>query len=167
METSLSFCTPYLLDIDWVVILSECRGKLYFGKQTNHRILRAQGLDQFRRDGATIKPKSIMRKAKQDKKGSPPKGILKVTRPSCSASRVSTECTTAQCCSQSAIAFTQRQMRDIESLAMKLTTELKSMKDIVKRKLHLESEASAASPARENADEVCYCTTSWLSLNEF
>ncbi|XWS25742.1 hypothetical protein CRYUN_Cryun27aG0093600 [Craigia yunnanensis] len=67
---------------------------------------------------------------------------------------VSGACTTVQCCSQSVIAFTQRQMRDIESLAAKLTTELKLMKDIVKGKLHLESEVSAASSAKENADEV-------------
>ncbi|XWS24342.1 hypothetical protein CRYUN_Cryun28dG0093100 [Craigia yunnanensis] len=130
----------------------QCRGKLYFGKQTNQRILRAQGLEQFRRDGATIKPKSIMRKAKQDKKGSPPKGILKVNCPSCSVPRVSTACITVQRCSQSAIAFSQRQMRDIETLATKLTTELKSMKDIVKGKLH--SESSAATAAKENAEEV-------------
>ncbi|XVE69910.1 hypothetical protein DITRI_Ditri10aG0029500 [Diplodiscus trichospermus] len=125
----------------------QCRGKLYFGKHTNHRILRAQGLDQLWRDGVSIKPKSIMRKAKQDKKGSSPKGILKVTHPSCS-------CTTVQRCSKSVIAFTQRQMRDTESLATKLTTELKSMKDILKGKLHSESEASAVTSARENADEV-------------
>ncbi|XVE94734.1 hypothetical protein REPUB_Repub02eG0034600 [Reevesia pubescens] len=132
----------------------EFKGKLYFLKQTNHRILRAQGLDQFRRDGATIKPKSIMRKAKQDKKGSPPKGILKLTHTSRSVPRVSSAYTAVQRCSQSAIAFTQRQMHDIESLATKLTTELKSMKDIVKGKLHLESEASAATAAKEDADEV-------------
>ncbi|XP_022768944.1 uncharacterized protein LOC111312695 [Durio zibethinus] len=132
----------------------QCRGKLYFGKQTNHRILRAQGLDWFRRDGATITPKSIMGKAKQDKKVSPPKGILKVTHPSRSVQCVSGACTTVQRCSQSAIAFTQRQMRDIESLATKLTTELKSMKDIVKGKLHLELEAPVATAAKENADEV-------------
>ncbi|KAK6256715.1 hypothetical protein QUC31_000174 [Theobroma cacao] len=129
----------------------QCRGKLYFGKQTNHRILRAQGLDQFRRDGTTVSPKSIMRKEKHNKKGSPPKGILKVTHPSRSP-RVSTASPTVQRFSQSAIAFSQRQMRDIESLATKLTTELKSMKDIVKGKLH--SEASPATSAEENADEV-------------
>ncbi|GMJ15394.1 hypothetical protein HRI_005208600 [Hibiscus trionum] len=132
----------------------QCRGKLYFGKQTNHRILRAQGLDQFGRDGATIKPKPFMRKVKQDKRGSPTKGILKVTHLSGSVPQVSSSCTTAQRCSQSAIAFTQRQMRDIESLATKLTTELKSMKDIVMGKLHSELEASAATVIKENANEV-------------
>ncbi|KAK8601259.1 hypothetical protein V6N13_059017 [Hibiscus sabdariffa] len=131
----------------------QCRGKLYFGKQTNHRILRAQRIDQFGRDGATIKPKPFMRKVKQDKKGSPPKGILKVTHLSGSV-QVSSSCSTVQRCSQSAIAFTQRQMRDIESLATKLTTELKSMKDIVMGKLHSELEASAATTVKENANEV-------------
>ncbi|KAH1057905.1 hypothetical protein J1N35_035970 [Gossypium stocksii] len=128
----------------------QCRGKLYFGKQTNHRMLKAQGLDQLGRDGATIKPKPFMRRAKQDKKGSPPKGILKV-HPSRTAPHVSSACTTLQRCSQSAIAFTQRQMRDIESLATKLTTELKSMKDIVLGQLQPELDTTAAT---ENADEV-------------
>ncbi|KAA3476380.1 Endoribonuclease Dicer-like protein [Gossypium australe] len=128
----------------------QCRGKLYFGKQTIHRMLKAQGLDQLGRDGATIKPKPFMRRAKQDKKGSPPKGILKV-HPSRTAPHVSSACTTLQRCSQSAIAFTQRQMRDIESLATKLTTELKSMKDIVLGQLQPELDTTAAT---ENADEV-------------
>ncbi|XWS14593.1 hypothetical protein CRYUN_Cryun35bG0023100 [Craigia yunnanensis] len=133
----------------------QCRGKLYFGKQTNHKILRAQGLYQFRKDGATIKPKSIMRKAKQDKKGSPHKGILKVTHPSRSVPHVSNACITVQRCSQSAIAFSQRQMQDIETLATKLTTELKSMKDIVKGKLHSEASTATATATKENAEEVC------------
>lgn len=133
------------------MIISECRGKLYFGKQTNHRILKAEGLDQLGRDGATIKPKPFMKKAKQEKKGSPPKGILKV-HPSRTVPHVSSACTTLQRCSQSAIAFTQRQMRDIESLATKLTTELKSMKDIMLGQLQPDFDATAAT---ENADEVC------------
>ncbi|KAK8696218.1 hypothetical protein V6N13_001355 [Hibiscus sabdariffa] len=60
----------------------ECRERLYFGNQTNHRILRAQRLDQFGRDGTTFNPKPFIRKAKQNKKGSPIKGILRVTHPS-------------------------------------------------------------------------------------
>ncbi|XVE56021.1 hypothetical protein DITRI_Ditri03aG0203700 [Diplodiscus trichospermus] len=130
----------------------KCRGKLYFGKQTNHRILKAQGLNQFRIDGATIKPQPIMIKEKQDKKWSPPKGILKVTHPSRSVPHVSPACTTVQHCSQSAITFSQRQMLDIETLATRLTRELKSMKDIMKGKLQWE--ASAATAAKENAEEV-------------
>ncbi|OMO87614.1 hypothetical protein CCACVL1_08888 [Corchorus capsularis] len=132
----------------------QCRKKLFFGKQTNHRILKAQGLDQIRREETTINPnpKSIMRKTKHKKKGSPPKGILKVTHPSRSVPHVGTAPTILQRCSQSAIAFSQRQMRDIESLATKLTTELTSMKEIAKGRLHCE--ASAAT--KENADEVCY-----------
>ncbi|KAG8499069.1 hypothetical protein CXB51_005479 [Gossypium anomalum] len=92
-------------------------------------------------DGVAIKPTSTMRKAKQDKKESPMKGSLKCTYP-------------PQCRSQSVIAFTQRQMQDFQSLAMKLTTELKSMKKLVKGKFQSESEASVATSANENADEV-------------
>ncbi|XP_039033199.1 uncharacterized protein LOC120169040 [Hibiscus syriacus] len=128
----------------------QCRGKLYFGRQTNHRILIAQRLDQFGRDGATIKPKPFTRKAKQDKKGSPPKGILKGTHLSGSVPHVSSACTTAQLCSQSAISFTQRQMRDIESLATK-PTELKSMKVLIR--IAVESATKAEETARK-----------WLSM---
>ncbi|MFQ6667366.1 hypothetical protein Gotur_033411 [Gossypium turneri] len=113
----------------------------YRGKQSHHRTLRAQGLDHFWKDGVAIKPTSTMRKAKQDKKESPMKGSLKGTYP-------------PQCRSQSVIAFTQRQMQDFQSLAMKLTTELKSMKNLVKGKCQSESEASVATSANENADEV-------------
>lgn len=136
-----------LLDTHWVVILSE-----YRGKQSNHRTLRAQGLDHIWKDGVAIKPTSTMRKAKQDKKESPMKGILKGTYP-------------PQCRSRSVIAFTQRQMQDFQSLAMKLTTELKSMKDLVKGKFQSESEASVATSANENADEVSYFTT-FLDITE-
>ncbi|MBA0555946.1 hypothetical protein Golob_026091 [Gossypium lobatum] len=98
-------------------------------------------LDHIWKGGVAIKPTSTMRKAKQDKKESPMKGSLKGTYP-------------PQCRSQSVIAFTQRQMQDFQSLAMKLTTELKSMKNLVKGKFQSESEASVATSANENADEV-------------
>ncbi|TYI35775.1 hypothetical protein ES332_A03G099400v1 [Gossypium tomentosum] len=113
----------------------------YRGKQSHHRTSRAQGLDHIWKDGVAIKPTSTMRKAKQDKKESPIKGSLKGTYP-------------PQCRSQSVIAFTQQQMQDFQSLAMKLTTELKSMKNLVKGKFQSESEASIATSANENADEV-------------
>ncbi|GFQ01786.1 hypothetical protein PHJA_002322500 [Phtheirospermum japonicum] len=52
---------------------------------------------------------------------------------------LSTECTSIQGCSESAIAFSQRQMQDMESLAFKLMDELESMKGIVEQKLLFEA----------------------------
>ncbi|KAK9271349.1 hypothetical protein L1049_026939 [Liquidambar formosana] len=43
-------------------------------------------------------------------------------------------------------------MHDIESLAMKLTTELKSMKDIVAETLH--ADAVPATSLKDNVDEI-------------
>ncbi|KAL0351886.1 UNVERIFIED_CONTAM: hypothetical protein Scaly_1577300 [Sesamum calycinum] len=57
-----------------------------------------------------------------------------------------------QGCSESAIAFSQRQMHDMESLAVKLIDELKSMKDIVEQKLLFEAYRSIS--LKNNADEV-------------
>ncbi|KAL0314714.1 UNVERIFIED_CONTAM: hypothetical protein Sangu_2315800 [Sesamum angustifolium] len=56
-----------------------------------------------------------------------------------------------QGCSESAIAFSQRQMHDMESLAVKLIDELKSMKDIVEQKLLFEAYRSIS--LKNNADE--------------
>lgn len=57
-----------------------------------------------------------------------------------------------QNCSDSAIAFTQRQMQDIEGLALKLTNQLKSMKAIVEDRLHVEG--NRATNFKFNTNEV-------------
>ncbi|GLT45884.1 hypothetical protein SLA2020_196830 [Shorea laevis] len=139
----------------------ECRGKLYFAKQTNHRILRAQGLEQFSRAVAT----PILSKPKHGK------GILKVPHLPRSVPQP-TSCMSTQSCSENAIAFSQRQMHDIESLATKLTKELKSMKDIMKVRLQLEDTAAPALKqntdemkiAIENAERAEETTIRWLSI---
>ncbi|GLU04415.1 hypothetical protein SLE2022_215650 [Rubroshorea leprosula] len=139
----------------------ECRGKLYFAKQTSHRILRAEGLEQFSRAVAT----SIMSKPKHGK------GILKVPHLPCSVPQP-TSCMSTQSCSENAIAFSQRQMHDIESLATKLTKELKSMKDIMKVRLQLEDTTAPALKqntdemkiAIDNAERAEETTIRWLSI---
>ncbi|KAG7029375.1 hypothetical protein SDJN02_07713, partial [Cucurbita argyrosperma subsp. argyrosperma] len=60
--------------------------------------------------------------------------------------------TAVQNCSDSAIAFTQRQMQDIECLALKLTNQLTSMKAIVDDRLHVEG--NQATSFKFNTDEV-------------
>ncbi|KAK6115823.1 hypothetical protein DH2020_008092 [Rehmannia glutinosa] len=64
---------------------------------------------------------------------------------------LSTECTSIQGCSESAIAFSQRQMQDMESLAMKLMDELESMKGVVEQKLLFEAYRNVS--LKSDADE--------------
>ncbi|KAL3372087.1 hypothetical protein AABB24_008566 [Solanum stoloniferum] len=110
-----------------------------------------------------IGPKQISRRLKIGKRSSPPKGnLVKRSSPlkgnlegprlSRSLPQLSTGCTSIKRCSESAIAFSQRQMHDIESLASKLMNELKSMKDMVEDKLLFE--AYRASSLKNDADEV-------------
>lgn len=54
--------------------------------------------------------------------------------------------------SESAIAFSQRQMQDIENLVVKLMTELKSVKEIAEEASH--SGAYLSTQSKYDADEV-------------
>ncbi|KAL6527427.1 hypothetical protein OROGR_016517 [Orobanche gracilis] len=65
---------------------------------------------------------------------------------------LTTECTSIQGCSQSAIAFSERQMQDMESLAFKLMDELESMKCMVEQKLLFEAYRNVS--LKSDADEV-------------
>lgn len=98
-----------------------------------------------------INPRQILKKS-QNCKASLPKGNLEGPRFSRTLPNFSTGCSTKGC-SESAIAFSQRQMHDIESLAMKLMNELKSMKDIVEEKLLFEAYRNTA--LKNDAEEVC------------
>ena len=103
----------------------ECRGKLYYGEHTDKN--GAEGLNDIMRPGFTDNPNKVSITPKTFKRGSHPKGIFKsASRP---ANRLG--CNSVQSCSKSAIAFSKQQMHDVECLTMKLTRELKSMKDIV------------------------------------
>ncbi|KAL3514625.1 hypothetical protein ACH5RR_027342 [Cinchona calisaya] len=118
-----------------------------------------------------LSPSQIQRKAKYERT-SPPKGNLEGPCLSRSLPRVTTGCTSVQDCSESAIAFSQRQMHDIESLAMKLMSELKSMKDIVEDKLlfeayrnvSLKNDADEVKTAIANAIKAEELARKWLSM---
>lgn len=108
---------------------------------------------------AVIAPKKILKKPKHNKKGAshkrrnPPIGrvggpLLTRLPPDICNGRTSTEV-----CQERAIAFSQRQMQDIESIAVKLMTELKSIKDIAEEKLL--NEAYRCTSMKDDADEVC------------
>ncbi|TMW97654.1 hypothetical protein EJD97_005192 [Solanum chilense] len=130
-----------------------------------------------------IGPKQISRRLKIGKRSSPPKGnLVKRSSPlksnlegprlSRSLPQLSTGCTSMKRCSESAIAFSQRQMHDIESLASKLMNELKSMKDMVEDKLlfeayrtsSLKNDADEVKNAIKSATKVEETTRKWLSM---
>ncbi|KAK4434515.1 hypothetical protein Salat_0614300 [Sesamum alatum] len=93
-----------------------------------------------------ISSRDIIKKSKNAKVN------LESTRFSRTLPNLGAGCTSIQGCSESAIAFAQRQMQDMESLSVKLMNELKSMKDIVEQKLLYEAYRSAS--LRSDADEV-------------
>ncbi|KAI3460314.1 hypothetical protein Pfo_016977 [Paulownia fortunei] len=86
--------------------------------------------------------------------------------------KLSTGCKSIQGCSESAIAFSQRQMQDMESLAVKLMNELKSMKGIVEQKLlfeayrnvSLKSDADEVKSAINSATKMEETAQKWLSM---
>ncbi|KMT19352.1 hypothetical protein BVRB_1g013540 [Beta vulgaris subsp. vulgaris] len=81
-------------------------------------------------------------------------------------------CSTSQSCSQNAIAFSKQQMVDSERLAIKLLSELQSMKEMVVDTLHSDPRtcttsrynADKARVAVENAKKVEETTKRWLSM---
>ncbi|KAL5845071.1 hypothetical protein ACOSQ4_011029 [Xanthoceras sorbifolium] len=151
---------------------SGCRGKLWFGNQTENTVVKAEGCYKMRRAGVSNNMKQVPSKPKYDKKGSHSKGILKGPHLSSAVPSLSTRCTSSGSLSQSAIAFSQWQMQDIESLATKLTGELSSMKDIVNELLHVQ--AFPATSLKHNMDKVTVAiknatkaeetTRRWLSI---
>lgn len=154
--------------------ISECKEKLTFaGHEDSDRSCLADASTSKDSERSPrpnqakvfIGPKQISRRLKIGKRSSPPKGnLVKRSSPlksnlegprlSRSLPQLSTGCTSMKRCSESAIAFSQRQMHDIESLASKLMNELKSMKDMVEDKLLFE--AYRTSSLKNDADEVFY-----------
>ncbi|XP_068328274.1 uncharacterized protein [Pyrus communis] len=128
-----------------------CKANLCFGKQTERTICGAQGPDQIKRAKLSIKVQNNLN-PKNEKINSHPKGIPKASKVSATPPRFTTGCTSIRTCSESAIAFSQRQMQDIESLATKLTNELQTMKEIAEERLL--PEVYHATPLKYNANEV-------------
>ncbi|XP_019175065.1 PREDICTED: uncharacterized protein LOC109170410 [Ipomoea nil] len=120
-----------------------------------------------------IKRKDIAKRLKIiSQKGSPNKSNSDNPQFSRSLPQFSTGCTSIDSCSESAIAFSQRQMHDFESLTMKLMDELKSMKEMVEEKLlfeayrnaYLKNEADEVRNALNNTKKVEETAKKWLSL---
>ncbi|KAF5468456.1 hypothetical protein F2P56_012606 [Juglans regia] len=147
----------------------KCTGEFYIGKNNFSSV---EGPNQIREDEFSIKPRQIIRKQRSSKRGFPPKAVHKAPYLSYTVPRFSTGCTSIQSCTQSAIEFSQQQMKDFECLAMKLTKELQSMKDILEERLlpedcpalSLKYKVDRARMAINNATKVEESTRRWLSM---
>lgn len=145
--------STFCVDFYWVIMISECRGKLYFSEQTDKKNDTAEALNGISGARFIDNPHKVdIDPNKTFKKGVHPKGILKSPRPSFPTARLSTGCSSMRSCSKSAIAFSMQQIREAECLAMKLTKELKLMKDIVDEMLR--SEFCLNTPLRCKVDKV-------------
>ncbi|XP_042046720.1 uncharacterized protein LOC121792724 isoform X1 [Salvia splendens] len=111
------------------------------GKTVKHRL-----------PGQVSQRKFVISPRRISKRSQIVKGNLEGPRFSRALPNLSTGCTSVQGCSESAVAFSQRQMQDMESVALKLMNELKFMKDIVEQKLLFEAYRNAS--LKNDADEV-------------
>lgn len=142
------------------VIISACKGKLCFGKQAVNTNLGAEWQpNQIRRPKFAITPQTI-RNPKNEKISSHHRAIPKSSNGSSTPPpRFTTGCTSIRTCSDSAIAFSQRQMHDIECITTKLTNELQILKEIAEERLV--SGPYPTTSLKYNADEVCFFTYFW------
>ncbi|KAK9129921.1 hypothetical protein Sjap_010408 [Stephania japonica] len=129
------------------------------------------GLNEFE---VTLSPTKVAKKSKNHRNGPPqsvPKGILKASR-SFLVPHEGGDSPFIHSSAHKAIAFSQRQMHDIDCLAMKLLNELKFMKEIVEETWF--SNEHSSMPSRytsdelrltiENAAKVEETTKKWLSM---
>ncbi|GAA0148879.1 hypothetical protein LIER_08199 [Lithospermum erythrorhizon] len=142
----------------------KCKEKLFLEKTESSPPIARSNIETAKRAENDAKPEQlnqrknfissshIVQKARSEKRGSPPKHNLEQPCYSRSLPSINTGCTSVKSCSKGAIAFSQRQMHDADSLAGKLLNELKSMKEIIEQKLLLNSCRNLSS--RKDADEV-------------
>lgn len=124
---------------------------MYFRKQRNEKISLVERMDQGRVGDLIGKVK----KQKNDRTGSPYEGIQKMRQlSSATTPRISAECNSMRSSSENAIAFSQRQMQDIENLVAKLMVELKSVKEIAEEASC--SGVCLATQSKYGPDEVCF-----------
>ncbi|KAG8377760.1 hypothetical protein BUALT_Bualt08G0066500 [Buddleja alternifolia] len=150
-------------------------GKL-FEKQTGKKVSPVRSETQHAKyhglPGQFNQRKVIISHRNIIKKSQIAKGNLEGPRFSRTLPNLSSGCASIQGCSESAIAFSQRQMHDMESLAVKLMNELKSMKDIVEQKLlfeayrnvSLKNDADEVKSAINNATKVEEMARKWMSI---
>ncbi|KAL8141192.1 hypothetical protein V2J09_007213 [Rumex salicifolius] len=139
----------------------KCKQRLCFEKQeVNADASSDAGMDQLltrssaleHSNTADTSPNSEkkIKRGKEDKKRVRAKGVNKVAPPAWY--RISSACGCIQSCSQNVIDFSQQQMTDTERLAINLTKELRSMKELMIEMLH--PQGRRASTSRSNINEV-------------
>lgn len=110
------------------MMISESRSRLYFLAQSIKNGA-AKGPNDIMGAGFTDNPNKISARAKTFQGVSHSKGTSRIPHSSRPATRRG--CSSEQSFPNNAITFTKRQMQDTECIALKLTKELKSMKDIL------------------------------------
>ncbi|CAI9763710.1 unnamed protein product [Fraxinus pennsylvanica] len=160
-------------------IVPECAGKLWFEKQSENKASSVEAYIQHPKmtenHGGHVQVsqrKVITNHGQIFKKSQKYKGNLEGPRFSRAPPNLSTACTSTTSCSESAIAFSQQQMHDTESLAVKLLNELKCMKDFVEEKLlfeayrknSLKNDADEVKAVINNATKVEETSRKWLSM---
>lgn len=150
-KTSNSFHTFYV-DFYRDMMIAECKGKLNFGEQTDkEKQGNTEGVNKITEAPFTKRCNKIRMIPGPVKRVSHPQGVQKSSLPLRSAARLSTGQISMKSCAKSAISFSKQQMYDAECLTMKLTNELKSMKDIM---------------ADMMRSELCLTTSLRYKLNE-
>nr|XP_019701813.1 uncharacterized protein LOC105032349 isoform X2 [Elaeis guineensis] len=135
----------------------------------------ASQLPSHKEAEALLAPERMSKKPKNHGNGSlvsVNKGILKSPDASCRSPCSCMKSSTFHQQTEKVIEFSQRQMHDIENIAMKLLKGLKSMKNIVEETLCSESRSSLPlkftadeiRAAAENASELEKTTRRWLSM---
>ncbi|KAJ8772762.1 hypothetical protein K2173_027939 [Erythroxylum novogranatense] len=146
--------------------------ELCYRKLTEDKIGKLEEANQNKRDEVSMHPKQATKKLKSTANDFHQKSILKAPYPSRPQAQLNTGYSSVQSISDSAISFSQQQLRDIVSTAAKLTTELKSMKDIVEEALHHRTIPAISSKytadevrnAIQNATQVEESSKKWLSI---
>ncbi|KAK4796799.1 hypothetical protein SAY86_029125 [Trapa natans] len=129
--------------------LHKCRGKLHFRKQGNEKIPFVEKKDQVMVSELTGR----LNKQKNDRTGSLSEGSENICHLSgAKSSQTGAEGNITRSSSESAIAFSQRQMKDIENLVLKLMGVLKSVKEIAEEASN--SGACLSAQSKYNPDEV-------------
>ncbi|XP_024638279.1 uncharacterized protein [Medicago truncatula] len=147
----------------------KCKGKLQFTEPTDKNG-DAERPSVVSRTAVTNNPNKNRVIPKTSRSGSNLQGASKIRNSSRSATHLG--CSTLQNCSKSAIAFSKQQMHDAESLTMKLTKELNSMKEIMDDMLRsefclntsLRYKVNEARMAVKNATKAEEGAKRWLSF---
>lgn len=136
-----------------IVVISEHTRKLCYQKLAENKISRPEKVSPIKKCETAAGSTRISQKARTENNVVLNKGILKDPNIPRSVPRFSTGCMSLESCSESAILFSQQQMRDVQSVANKLSRELKSLKDIVEETLR--PNVNPAAPLKYSTEEVC------------